>query len=339
MGSLVPAEAGRVAEHAAALWAEERFLSGVGALVALEGGELGEAFAAEVATIWLVGSVDALVAGQRRGAREGLAAVLAQEGPFPRVGALVVLEVFQFSIRLIANLTLIGAQAGVSAAMLPEHRGVSKALAALAAGIRLLARVGALVDPQLGEGAITLVALLTPEGQISGVPGHVDSEADGLHEGLATLVAHKGFLAAVAAPMVAQLRRRLVGFAAKGALMRALRLVAELVLPELPAVGELLSAAGAGEFANQVTISAGRVGLQVTQHTRHTREGLAARQALVAPPGLDVAGLFLIFLQLHLHTFLFLLGNLWRRCSLKQTWKSKLQRWPYHNGNSRQVST
>lgn len=37
MGSLMPAEAGRIAEHAPTLWAKERFLSRVGALVALEG--------------------------------------------------------------------------------------------------------------------------------------------------------------------------------------------------------------------------------------------------------------------------------------------------------------
>lgn len=48
------------------------------------------------------------------------------------------------------HFTLVGAQASVSATVLTEHRGVSKALAALPTGIWLLTCVGALVNLQLG---------------------------------------------------------------------------------------------------------------------------------------------------------------------------------------------
>uniref|UniRef100_A0A2D4JGK9 Uncharacterized protein n=1 Tax=Micrurus lemniscatus lemniscatus TaxID=129467 RepID=A0A2D4JGK9_MICLE len=65
VGSLMPAKAGGVAEHASALRAEKRFLARMGPLVALEGGQLGEAFPAEIAAVGLVGCMDALVAGQR----------------------------------------------------------------------------------------------------------------------------------------------------------------------------------------------------------------------------------------------------------------------------------
>lgn len=51
----------------------------------------------------------------------------------------------------------------MGAAVLAEHGGVSKALATLAAGIGLLSCVGALVNFQLGECAVSLVALLATE--------------------------------------------------------------------------------------------------------------------------------------------------------------------------------
>lgn len=152
------------------------------------------------------------------------------------------------------------------------------------------------------------MALLAAERQVSSMPSHMYPETDRLHEGLATLVANKRLFTTMAASMIAQLGCRLIGLGTKRALEWTLCLVAELVFAELATVGEILSAAGAGEFASQAIAGACCVRLQVAQHSWHTGEGLAACQAFVAPTRLDIAGFFLLFfLQLNLHTYLFFL--------------------------------
>lgn len=150
----------------------------------------------------------------------------------------------------------------------------------------------------------------------------MNAQTDRLHEGLAALMAHKRFLTAVAAPVVAQLRCRLIGLGAQLALVWALRLVTQLMLAELPTVRELFPTAGTGKFANYAIAGASQVGLQMTQHTGHAGESFATCQALVAPTGSAIANLFfLVFLQFHFHTPLFFLclSHLWGGHWLKPT--------------------
>lgn len=233
VGALVPPEAGRVGKHLAALGAEEGFLPRVRAQVGLVGGQLRETFPTLLTLVGLVLGVDSLVTRQRRRAGEGLAAVGAKERLLAGVGTLVVLQVLQLRVRLPTLLTGIRTVALMVPFVLPEHRGVCKALPAFGAEVWLLSSVGALVDLQLGQGGIALVALGARVWSLTAVLRRVDPQADSLHEGFPTLRAHEGFLPGMGAAVVAQLRDRLVRLVAIRTLEGPLGGVGAFMLGEL----------------------------------------------------------------------------------------------------------